>query len=177
MLAKRYHPSLVALHWLLALMLIGLLAAGTLSLKQVPNTSPDKLLLLRMHMLGGGMVLLLMLVRLVLRWGTTRPPPAPTGSALLDALAPLMHGALYLLVFAMLASGIGTAALADLPAIVFGGTGSLPDSFAALAPRQAHGVLAKLLILAIALHALAALYHQFIRRDGLIARMWWGQRY
>jgi cytochrome b561 len=26
------------------------------------------------------------------------------------------------------------------------------------------------------LHVLAALYHQFIRRDGLIGRMWYGTR-
>jgi cytochrome b561 len=52
----------------------------------------------------------------------------------------------------------------------------LPANFDALAPRQAHGALAEILLLAIALHIAAALYHQFVRRDGLFARMGFGAR-
>jgi cytochrome b561 len=39
-----------------------------------------------------------------------------------------------------------------------------------------HGIVAKLLMLAIALHIGAALYHQFVRRDGLLSRMGFGRR-
>ena len=35
---------------------------------------------------------------------------------------------------------------------------------------------AYLLLFLVVLHILAALYHQFIRRDGLIGRMWYGAR-
>jgi cytochrome b561 len=60
--------------------------------------------------------------------------------------------------------------------VVFGGVGSLPVNFDAIPPRVAHGVLAKLLLLLIGLHAAAALYHQFVRRDGLFSRMAFGRR-
>ena len=177
MFAKRYHPLLTALHWLLALLLIAMLASGSLILKQVPNASPEKLSMLRMHMLIGGGILILMLVRLVTRLTTEHPPAAPTGNALLDKLAPWVHWTLYGVVFVMLGSGMGMAALAGLPDVVFNGTGSLPVDFSALPQRTAHGLVSKLLMLVIALHAAAALYHQVVKRDGLLSRMAWGKRY
>lgn len=42
--------------------------------------------------------------------------------------------------------------------------------------RGLHGLSANILLLLIALHVAAALYHQFIRKDNLIARMWYGAR-
>lgn len=176
-LPKRYHPVLSALHWLLALMLIAALAVGTLSLDKMPNSDPAKLGILRIHMMVGGLILVLMLVRLVVRLKTLHPAKATTGNALLDQLAPLMHWALYGLVFAMAGSGIALSVLAGLPAIVFDGVGTLPVNFDAFPPRMVHGLVAKLLIALIALHIAAALFHQFIKRDGLLARMGWGARY
>ena len=176
MQAKRYHPLLAALHWLLAFFLIALLAGGTLSLKTVPNASAEKLNLLRMHMVMGGSILALMLLRLVARLATEHPPAASTGNALLDRLAPWVHWVLYGLVFVMAGSGIAMAALAGLPDIVFSGAGQLPVDFSAYPQRAVHGIVAKLLMLTIALHAAAALYHHFIKRDGLLSRMWFGRR-
>ena len=173
---KRYHPALVTLHWLLALMLIVALAMGTFALKTVPNSSPDKIGALQGHMIAGGLILLLTLARLVIRLKTDHPAPASTGNALLDRLAPATHWALYLLVFLMAGSGIAMSVLAGLPGIVFGGVGSLPVNFDALPPRAVHGIVAKLLMLAFALHIAAALFHQFVRRDGLLSRMGFGRR-
>ena len=76
----------------------------------------------------------------------------------------------------MAGSGIAMSVLAGLPQIVFGGVGTLPVDFNALPPRAVHGIVAKLLMLTIALHVAAALYHQFVRRDGLLARMGFGPR-
>ena len=176
MKAKRYHPLLVALHWLLAVLLIALLAGGTLSLKTVSNASPDKLSLLRIHMAMGSCVLGLMFLRLVVRLNTAHPLAESTGNALLDQLAPWVHWILYLLVFAMVGSGIGIAASAGLPDIVFSGLGQLPVDFSAFRARTVHGIVAKMLMLTIALHAAAAVYHQVVKRDGLLSRMWFGAR-
>jgi cytochrome b561 len=177
MLPIRYHPVLTALHWLLAFLLIALLAAGTFSLKTVPNASPEKLNLLRIHMAMGASILVLMLLRLVARLTTEHPAAATTGNRMLDALAPWVHWILYGLVFVMAGSGIGMAALSGLPDIVFSGQGTLPVNFDAFPQRTVHGIVAKLLMLTIALHAGAALYHHFVRRDGLLSRMGWGSRY
>ena len=175
-LPTRYHPALVALHWLLAVLLIATLALGSFALKTVPNSAPDKILALQGHLVAGGLILLLTLARLVVRWRTAHPAPASTGNALLDRLAPLTHWGLYGLVLLMAGSGVAMSVAVGLPGIVFGGLGSLPVNFDALPPRAVHGVVAKLLMLAIGLHIAAALYHQFVRRDRLIARMGLGPR-
>src|SRR5215475_7449903 len=77
---SRYHPMLVALHWILAFLIIAALALGALVMVKIPNIDPTKLEALRSHMIGGAVILLLMLVRLVARAFTERPPAASTGS-------------------------------------------------------------------------------------------------
>jgi cytochrome b561 len=174
---SRYHPALVALHWLIAIALLFSLGSGMLVLEELPNRSPEKVDALRGHMIAGVVILLLMLIRLGLRVGTARPAPATTGNAQLDRLARLTHWGFYLLVLVMAATGIATSVLAGLPDIVFGGSGApLPESFSIYWPRAVHGTVAGLLLALILLHAAAALYHQFVRRDKLLARMWFGKR-
>jgi cytochrome b561 len=60
---------------------------------------------------------------------------------------------------------------------VFAGSGApLPPTFAVYPTWVAHGYIAALLVGFITLHVLAALYHQFVRRDGLFRRMFFGRR-
>ena len=175
---NKYHPVLITLHWLLAIMVIAGLLMGGNVLSETPNSDPEKVFYLRMHMSMGMIILVLMLVRLVVRFKTAKPAHADIGNALLNKLGVAAHYLLYALVILMAASGIGISVLAGLPDIVFNGSGAaLPASFDELPPRAAHGVLALILMLVIAAHVLAALYHQFIRKDGLFGRMWFGKRH
>ena len=175
---NKYHPFLVALHWILAIMVAGGLFMGGNVLSEIPNSDPEKLFALRMHMSMGIIILVLMLIRLVVRFKTAKPAHADIGNALLNKLGVAAHYLLYALVILMAASGIGISILAGLPDIVFGGSGAaLPASFDDLPPRAVHGILAIVLLLTIVAHVLAALYHQFIRKDGLFGRMWFGKRY
>jgi cytochrome b561 len=175
---RRYHAALIALHWLLALLLCLALVVGTLVLKEIPNDSIDKIGALRGHMVMGVAIGALMLVRLIVRWRTRRPPAASAGNAALDRLRVVAHAALYLLVFAMAASGAALALTAGLPDIVFGrATTPLPASFAAYPPRMIHGWIAKALMLVIGFHLIGALYHQFRLKDRLLARMWFGSNH
>lgn len=177
MTVSRYHWLLVALHWLLAFFIIVSLAMGSLVLESLSNADPAKIDALRGHMTGGFIILALMTVRLVVRSVTAHPPPAPTGMAWADAIAPWTHLALYFLVFVMVVSGVLMSLMAGLPGIVFGGNGEpLPETFDVYWPRAVHGVAAKLLIALAALHIAAALYHQFVKGDGLFRRMWFGRR-
>jgi cytochrome b561 len=118
-----------------------------------------------------------MILRAVLRALTQRPPEATTGIAWADATRLLTHLALYVLVFVMVFSGVAMALSADLPNIVFLGSGQpLPASFDGLWMRVVHGVAAKLLMALIVLHVGAALWHHFVRHDGLLHRMGFGPR-
>lgn len=173
----RYHPVLVALHWLLALMILVALIIGGPSLADMANDDPDKMFGLTGHMIFGLTIGALMLVRLGMRAFSTKPPHADAGNAMLNLGAQAAHWGLYLLVLAMVGSGIGIAVSADLFAIVFGGSGAaLPEDFGIYAPRIAHGVIATLLLVLIGLHVVGWAYHQFVLRDGLLRRMWFGKR-
>lgn len=172
---SHYHIVLRVLHWLMAVMMIGVLTMGTLSLANMPNSDPHKVDALRMHMIGGMTLGALMLVRLITRVTTAKPAPADTGNALLNKAGKATHWLLYLLMFGMVGSGMAISLLAGLPDVIFGGNDQLPVDFSNLPPRAAHGIMAKLLIAFIALHIIAALYHQFVRKDGLLSRMWFGR--
>jgi cytochrome b561 len=173
-LASRYQPVLVALHWLLAMMIIGLLCLGFFVLANMPNTDPKKLEILVWHMSGGMLVLVLMILRVIIRVWSARPATATTGSPLLDRFASIAHGSLYAIVFLMIASGWATGWLISGS---FQPNGPpLPQGFGLLPTFQVHATLAVLLVILIAVHIAAALYHQLVLKDGIFRRMWFGER-
>lgn len=173
---SRFHFALRLLHWVSAVLLIIGLVMGTFVLDKTPNASPEKINALRGHMIFGTLILVLTVIRLIVRLRSAHPKPALTGIALADRFAPLVHGGLYAVIFVTIASGIGIAVLAGLPEIVFAAQGTLPTDFKDLPPRWVHGIFAKLLMLAIALHVGAALFHQFVRKDKLLSRMGFGKQ-
>ena len=61
---KRYHPLLVSLHWLLAVLILFSLFAGSNILADMPNDNPDKIAILKVHIISGLVILVLMLLRL-----------------------------------------------------------------------------------------------------------------
>jgi len=174
---SRYNRWLVALHWLLAVMIVVVLPVGFLVLAPMPNTDPQKLQLLMFHMAGGMFLLTLMVIRFVVRMVTSRPPAVSTGYPLADRFAPVTHYGFYLLVLLMAASGLTIALLAGLNRSVFQHSGEpLPADFDVFPSMQVHGLVATLLALLIVLHVVAALYHQFVHHDSLFRRMWFGKR-
>ena len=175
--ATRYHPLLVALHWLIALMLIGMLIGGFLVVSKMPNSDPGKVQLLMGHMIGGVSILTLILIRLGVRLSTAKPAPAETGNPLLDKLGRFNHYAFYVVVIVIAVSGIATAKISGLSETVFNHTGApLPEHFGIYPTFRVHAIMNLLLVALVALHIVAALWHQFIRGDGLFRRMGFGKR-
>jgi cytochrome b561 len=174
-LVSRYHPLLVALHWILAVLIVAALALGALVMVKIPNTDPMKLEALRSHMIGGGLILVLTLVRLFVRIRTEHPAPASAGHPVLDWLAWASHRMLYGAVLGLAISGLIMALQTGLPGILFGG-GTLPADFWVYPIRSVHYVISRVLMAVIALHIVGALYHTLMLRDGLLRRMFFGRR-
>jgi cytochrome b561 len=176
-LVSRYHPVLVTLHWLLAVLIVVMLGAGFFLLAPMQNSDPQKIGILLIHMSVGMSLLALMAVRFTVRTFTAKPADATTGHRLLDRIAPVTHYGFYILVVLMAGTGLATAILAGLNRSVFQGSGEpLPPDFASYPSFLAHRYVALLLAGFIALHLLAALYHQFVRKDRLFRRIWFGRR-
>ena len=172
---SRYHPLLVTLHWLLAALIVAALALGALVMAGIPNSDPMKLEALRSHMIGGGLIMMLMPSRYAVRALTARPPEADAGNLFFNKLAWFSHRALYVLVLAQAGSGVVMALQTHLPEIVFMHQGTLPADFWGFPIRYVHYVVSRMLMTVIALHVTGALYHVFVRGDGLMKRMWFGR--
>jgi cytochrome b561 len=173
----RYHPILVLLHWVMALMIIMALMAGKFMLSPIAMDDPTKVEAAAGHMTIGLIVSALLIIRLLIRFFSTTPPHAKTGNAILDRIGALTHWVLYALVFGLVASGLAFSVGGEFIGLVAGAPIEfLPADLTEWAPRKAHGLFGTLLLLLVVLHIAAALYHQFFLRDGLFSRMWFGRR-
>jgi len=77
----------------------------------------------------------------------------------------------------MAGTGFATAIIAGVGEIAFGPPGAaLPPTLTIYPTFVAHVLTAMLLVGLIVLHVLAALYHQFVRKDRLFRRMAFGRR-
>ncbi|MBI3902350.1 MAG: cytochrome b [Nitrosomonadales bacterium] len=168
---KRYHPVLISLHWLLAIVILGLFFLGLFVLDEMKSTDPQKAGLLVLHIIGGIAVLVLTVVRLIVRMRTPRPAPIVTGKPLADKLAVGIHHLLYTLTILAALVGLVLTYSADLFSILFAHTGKLPEDFEDYLSHEAHGLLANGLIAIIALHIAGALQHQFILKDNIMSRI------
>ncbi|MGN1057527.1 MAG: cytochrome b [Comamonas sp.] len=178
---QRYTLPAIALHWLLGLGLLALLGLGWY-MAGLPF-SPAKLKYYNWHKWAGISLLALSLLRLLWRI-THRPPALP--SAMASAMPRWqrlahhgVHHLLYALFFAVPLLGWAYSSASGFPVVLFG-LWQLPnwvsaDPALAEALQPLHMVAAYSLAALIALHIAAALKHQFIDRDGLLARMWPGR--
>ena len=171
----RYHPVHVVLHWLMFLLVVMILGVGKFFMPGVPVDNPQKVSMLQIHAYSGGLIAILLVIRLVFRFAVKRPAPADAGNPILNFTAKVVHFLLYLSLAGMAVSGLGIFQMANLPAI-FGGEVPYPQDFFTYLPRIGHGLTSTFLLLLILVHFGAAMYHQFIRKDNLLARMWFGKR-
>lgn len=168
---KRYSTLMVFLHWTLAILILGAVFMGAIVLDEMASDHPQKMLLLKTHIIVGVGILLFTLLRLYVRFATQQPAPLVSRNRLQDKISIGVHHLLYLLTILTVLSGVTLAISANLGEVLFSHVGSLPQDFEDFVAHEVHDVFAMLLLATIALHFAAALYHQFILKDGLLARM------
>ncbi len=169
---SHFAPLARLLHWLMALMIIAMLFIGA---GMAASVSERHEWLLNLHKPLGIAILLLVVVRLFVRF-STRQPPLPADLPAVQVLAAkLSHVLLYALMFILPVVGWAMISAAGDPVMI---SSSLqlpsivpanPTTFAFL--RKAHTYLAYLLFLTVLLHLAAALFHGWIRRDGVLQSM------
>lgn len=172
----RYGTVAIALHWLIALMILGAMGVGVWMTDLKP--SPRTFEIYALHKSTGLLVLALAAFRLIWR-ATHRPPPSPAMPAWQARAASATHAALYALMLAMPITGWLQHSAAGYPLSWFG-LFKVPaligrDREALAFWQQWHEWLAWALAALILLHVAAALKHHFLDRDGLLGRMWPGR--
>jgi cytochrome b561 len=181
---SRYRPIYVALHWVSALLILLAFLIGLISLANQPNDE-RKLIPLGIHVALGIGILALSIARVIVRSLMGRPVHKirqPTAGKqrkvpLLDVLSVYVHPLLYLFTFLMSVAGIWLAIPTELFGILFlGSEKSLPPDFYAFPARAWHGTLSLVLMVLIGQHILAFVYHQFLREENFIGRMWFTKK-
>lgn len=170
---SEYGTAAKALHWTIALLVIGLLVMG-LTMDGLP-TGPGKLEVYNLHKSLGVTVLVLMALRLGWRVSQIQPAPMAGHRQWERALARAVHYFLYAALLLMPLSGWMMSSAAGRP-VSFFGLFTLPD----LVPKdrdlrgffgEVHEFLGWSIMSALALHVAGALKHHVIDRDGTLRRM------
>jgi cytochrome b561 len=169
-----YTPIARALHWITAVLVLGLISVGII-MSQLLDSGPLQDRLYNLHRSTGVLILPLAIVRLLYRFSNPPLPLIDEIPAFQRFAAESMHWGLYLVLIVQPLVGWAATSAYRAPIVVFG-LFELPPI---LAQNQAlseqlfavHRVLGILMAVMVCAHAGAALYHHFIRRDRVLMRM------
>jgi len=170
---ERYNNTAIALHWLIALLIFVAFPLGWyMSDLQL---SPTKLQLFSYHKWIGITVLVLALMRVIWRF-THTPPALPDSISKLQQMGShVVHGILYLLLFAVPISGWLMSSAKGFKTVLFGvlPLPDLLDKDKALGHllEVVHQSLNYILLLLVVLHVAALIKHRFIDHDDVLTRM------
>jgi cytochrome b561 len=169
---ERYTLAAMALHWLLAVLIVATFALGVY-MHELPF-SMTRLKLYNWHKWAGVTILALSAVRLL--WRLTHRPPADLPMpAWQSRAAHGAHMALYVLFFAVPLAGWAYSSAAGFPIVLFGVL-PLPDFVPVQRElsevlKEVHAILAMALAAVVVAHVAGAAKHHWVERDGLLRRM------
>ena len=169
----KYPLAMRTLHWLMALIIFGLIALG-IYMSDLPKEDPSRMDLYNLHKSFGFTILILFFVRLGIRLKSKIPELPSEISAKEKKLAKAGHHTLYLLIFLVPFAGVLFSNLYGYGIYFFGL--DIPPFFpqnAGIAESvgEIHGFLAYTLLALVGVHVLGALKHQFIDKINLLNRM------
>lgn len=170
--APGYGTVAKLLHWLIVALVVLQFALGW-TMPDLPRGQPPERLV-GLHLSVGATILIVMLARLAWRLGHGAPPSL-VAEAWQRRLAGAVHVALYALLIVMPLAGWAWASAKSWPVTLFGAV-ELPALVPANWPYRPlaaslHRNAAWAILGLVALHALAALHHHVVRRDGVLRRM------
>lgn len=168
----RYSCVAIALHWVTAILIIGMLLAGFFH--EAFGEEVEKQII-PIHKAVGVLIIAITIFRL--GWRLKNPPPElpETMSKWQKNASKITHYELYFLLLAMPLSGWLMSSAAGYPVSMFG-LFSIPpiigkDKELANLFYEAHEILGWVILALIILHTMAGLYHHYIVKDGVLKRM------
>ncbi len=178
--ARRYTGVAIALHWVIALGILGMIAGGWYMGDMADG--PQKTALYQLHKSIGITILLLTIARILWRI-MNPPPPEPESMKSWEKTASgLAHFGFYALMILMPLTGwlyVSTAYDFDIPTVLYGVVswpdlpfvGHLKNETANSAIENVHSKLAWVAIGLLVLHVAGAIKHEFGPEEGVLKRM------
>jgi len=175
---KRYGAGAMALHWIIAALIIVQLCLGWYMNEVLPDHSPAQDRVQDIHVTVGLSILILVLVRIGWRLAH-RPPPLPAGMPLWErGLAHTVHLLFYLLMLALPLTGWALVSVRHEDIPFYGLAWPAMPVLDHLAKPEAHAlgrelkhihvfILIWIVLINLALHLAGAVKHQFDGRPAL----------
>ena len=169
----RYPLSAIVIHWVIALLIIGLMALGYYMV-EIPRNTPERAYFFNVHKSLGMIAAVLIAVQIV-RHFTDPPPPLPGSMPAWEIKASLTaHWVLYLLMIAVPLSGYISSSFSKYGVHVFGlklphwgwDNKELRDLYVTV-----HSIAAMALIAVVTIHVVAAFKHLLVDKDSVLQRM------
>ena len=170
-MTEKYESVAITFHWLVAVMVAGLFSVG-LYMETLPGKQQDPWV--NIHACTGLVFTAIVIARLVWRLGHT-PPPLPEGTGALSRLASTpVHWILYALMLVICIPGI-IAFVWHARTFNFGvmsfDFGIKSDRTMFKPAENIHSLIAYGIVALATLHGVAALFHHYVLRDTILARM------
>ena len=171
-----YGPTAKSLHWLIAALVGAQFIVSWLMPSIGRNTVPGTLV--NLHFSLGVLILVVMAARFMHRLLEPVPLSMPESPAWERRGAEALHRLFYLLLLVGPFLGWASASAHDRPVTVFGlftlPAIAAPKARWALTAGDVHKVAMWTLLALLGLHIAAALWHRFVRHDGVLQRMLFG---
>lgn len=174
---ERLSALTIALHWLIAIAIVAMLAIGLIMDDMARG--PDRTALLDVHKSLGTAVLVLVALRILWRWRNGFPVPVGPLPRWQHQAARAVHWLLLVATLLMPLSGMVMTVAGGHALPFFGLTlvdeGAMEQATLREIGDAMHGTLAWILMALIAVHLLAALKHHLVDRDATLRRMLGGR--
>jgi cytochrome b561 len=171
--APAYTMTARILHWIMAILILFMIPLGLVIANEWGGPLQDALY--DLHRSVGALIIPLVLVRLVWRW-TNPPASLPDDVPAIQRLAAhVTHWCLYALLIVQPVLGWIATSAYRAPIVVLGWL-ELPPIWPENQPFServfaVHGLLGAVIAGLVAAHIGAALFHHFVRKDGILMRM------
>lgn len=175
---QRFSSLSIALHWVMVLLITAVYATILLR-ENYPKGTDIREGLKTWHFMLGLAVLALVVIRLIVRLSSRKPPITPEPPAWQTLLANMTHFALYAFMLVMPIAGWVILSASGKTIPFFGlELPALVDQSKVLAGqvKEVHEAIGTIGYFLIGLHAIAALYHHYVVKDDTLRRMLPGRR-
>lgn len=170
---KRYAGVQIALHWIIALIIIGMIPVGKVMTELDPSNLTN--LLYELHKSFGLIVFGLIVIRIAARLILGAPPLEPSMPRWQIMAARVSHGALYILMVLVPLTGWAATSACCAPVNLFWTiplTLPIGGGFETARPIfQLHNIFTMAMIALVLIHAVAALYHHYAMKDDTLRKM------
>ena len=165
---KQYSTRTAVFHWLIFLLVAAALLLGHYLADEA--SAAQKMSLLPVHFLIGDAILLLTVLRIYFRKKDGEPAPA-NANPLLNKIAAATHGLLNLSLIGVAITGMVTVVSSGVIEVLKKGDPTLLPDFEKVRAREVHELFIGVMVVLVAFHFAAALYHQFVVKDNLMRRI------